>query len=169
MSSIPASVRTAVWKSFNGENYKAPCYCCNITECSVDSWHAGHIVSRVLGGPATLQNLRPICAQCNTSMGSMHMAEYALGHGLKGRIVNEPRLSLQQLPAVETKSQVACRGCAKLRTPAYLSKCNGYCETCFLVILSLPKEMLTLRVPTGEERELVHCVFCAKANAVVRS
>lgn len=169
MSSIPATVRSAVWATYNGMEYKALCYCCGIQEVTRDSWHAGHIIARALGGGVSLLNLRPICPQCNTSMGTAHMHDFVLAHGLKGRIVNEPRLSLQQLPAVESKSQVACRGCSKLRTPAYLSKCNGYCETCFLVILSVPKEMLTLRVPTGEERELVHCVFCAKANAVVRS
>lgn len=109
-----------------------------------------------MGGPTTLENLKPVCSQCNTSMGSNHMWDWAVGHGLKGRIVSEPRLVLAP---VEFKAQPVCRGCQKPRTAAYLARHNGWCEACFMAILSVPKEVITLRapLPADEKQPCPHC------------
>jgi hypothetical protein len=36
------------------------------------------VLSESAGGLLDEDNLRPVCASCNTSMGSRHMAEYML-------------------------------------------------------------------------------------------
>lgn len=39
-------------------------------------YHAGHIVSEANGGEVTVENIRPICAACNLSMGQRNMDEF---------------------------------------------------------------------------------------------
>ena len=52
------------------------CVCCNYQEIRQIEFHCGHIIAEVNGGETTVENLKPICAQCNLSMGSMNMNEF---------------------------------------------------------------------------------------------
>ena len=52
------------------------CLCCNESEISKSEFHAGHYISEVNGGKTNKENLRPICAGCNLSMGKKNMDEY---------------------------------------------------------------------------------------------
>lgn len=166
--SIPASVRSACFTKHMGFEYKGLCYCCGIQEITRDNFHCGHIIARVLGGSIHLDNLRPVCSSCNLSMGSSHMLDYATAHGFKGRITTEPRLTISQLPEEKKASTALCRGCNKVKTVAYLSRQNGYCEGCFLVLLSVPKETLSLSIPVLGDPELVRCCSCGALNSIVR-
>jgi 5-methylcytosine-specific restriction endonuclease McrA len=38
--------------------------------CGAYAGTVGHVVARALGGPATLENLRPECGTCNSSDGA---------------------------------------------------------------------------------------------------
>jgi len=40
------------------------------------TFHCGHIVSHANGGSMHIDNLRPICASCNLSMGTQNMNEF---------------------------------------------------------------------------------------------
>ena len=67
---IPKILKIQVWDKYNGrENGIAPCYCC---KKMIDSknFEAGHIKSVSSGGKTCLNNLRPICRNCNVSMGA---------------------------------------------------------------------------------------------------
>ena len=46
------------------------------------NFHCGHITSEKNGGDMTLNNLLPICALCNSSMGSVNMWDFIKMHGL---------------------------------------------------------------------------------------
>jgi len=72
-SKIPSALRQAVWIKHNGEVFKAKCYVdwCQ-TPVTVFNFQCGHDKPEVLGGKTVLENLYPICAQCNTSMGSKY-------------------------------------------------------------------------------------------------
>lgn len=75
--SIPKSLKKQVWDTWIGSNIGATkCLCCNHEEIRQIEFHCGHIISEVRGGQTNVNNLRPICAQCNLSMGSMNMNEF---------------------------------------------------------------------------------------------
>lgn len=74
--SPPAPVRRALWKKYYGTSLEGGCWAC--TTENIDPWnfHAGHIKPHKEGGEAKVDNLVPLCASCNTSMGAMNAHEY---------------------------------------------------------------------------------------------
>ncbi len=68
---IPSALRQQVWIHHMGEVFSGKCkvdWCKN--QINVFNYQAGHNVPEKHGGKTALENLIPICAQCNTSMGS---------------------------------------------------------------------------------------------------
>lgn len=61
------------------------CYCCGNTPISVNNFHVGHIMSIKRNGANTVNNLRPICNQCNSTMGVTHMGAFIKARSLNGR------------------------------------------------------------------------------------
>ncbi len=77
---IPQSVRYALWnREFGERNGAGHCRCCQrlITQ---QTFHAGHIIAKALGGNDDLTNLVPLCASCNTSMGVTNFHEFSSRH-----------------------------------------------------------------------------------------
>lgn len=80
---IPTAIKSLVWNKYIGETIAStPCFCCKVTSISMRHFHCGHIKSEKQGGKLTIDNLRPICANCNLSMGSMNMMEFIEKFGL---------------------------------------------------------------------------------------
>ena len=80
---IPAAVKRLVWNKYLGERKgKAKCYSCRVTEITQLSFHCGHVVSEKDKGKTTLANLRPICQNCNSSMGTKNMMDFIQEYGL---------------------------------------------------------------------------------------
>ncbi len=74
---IPKKVKIEAWNKYIGEEKGiGECQCCQITKISQSNFHCGHIISEKNGGKTNLANLKPICAQCNLSMGSTNMDEF---------------------------------------------------------------------------------------------
>ena len=74
---VRKGIRAAVYVYYNGRKFETKCHipwCDNAID--VFNFHASHVVPHSRGGEATLQNLRPTCQLCNTSMGAMHMSEW---------------------------------------------------------------------------------------------
>lgn len=67
---IPRAMKRAVWEKYMGKKYEGNCWVrwCNNT-ISVWDFHTGHNIPESKGGKLSIENLRPICAHCNTSMG----------------------------------------------------------------------------------------------------
>jgi hypothetical protein len=81
---IPLNIKKLVWNKYIGEEIgKAKCYCCRFTDIVQISFHCGHIVSNNNGGNTEVENLRPICQNCNSSIGSKNMNEFMENYGLK--------------------------------------------------------------------------------------
>ena len=40
------------------------------------SFHCGHIIAEINGGTITVSNLKPICQNCNSSMGVKNMNDF---------------------------------------------------------------------------------------------
>ncbi len=80
---IPQAVRTACWDKWIGrEKGVAKCLCCNINEISQSNFACGHVVSDHNGGEITVENLKPVCTSCNSSMGTKNMDQFVKTHKL---------------------------------------------------------------------------------------
>jgi hypothetical protein len=74
---VPQSIRKQSWHQNIGESVgSSKCICCNINVISQMNFEAGHIQPKSKGGPNTLDNLIPICSECNRSMSDTPMDEY---------------------------------------------------------------------------------------------
>jgi hypothetical protein len=74
---IPKHVKTLVWGKFIGNDKPiAKCSSCRHENIDIRNFHCGHVIAESKGGTCTLDNLRPICAPCNGSMGVMSMNEF---------------------------------------------------------------------------------------------
>jgi chromosome segregation ATPase len=76
---IPKTLKNKVWNKYIGiEIGQTKCLCCKLTDISQLNFHCGHIISEKDGGKITMENLKPICGSCNSSMGTMNMDEFIL-------------------------------------------------------------------------------------------
>ena len=70
---IPKAIRQQVWIKYNGKIFENKCY---ITWCqnpiSVFNFHVGHNIPESKGGGIEIENLRPICPNCNLSMSHLY-------------------------------------------------------------------------------------------------
>jgi len=74
---IPKHVKTLVWNKYIGsDKAEAPCVSCRTQKISIRDFHCGHVLAEANGGDSTINNLRPICAPCNLSMGKRSMNEF---------------------------------------------------------------------------------------------
>ena len=74
---IPKAMKRLVWDTYIGEDVgKALCTCCNHVYIRQIEFHCGHVIAEACGGQINIDNLRPICAQCNLSMRTMNMDEF---------------------------------------------------------------------------------------------
>jgi hypothetical protein len=80
-SKISQALRIVCWNTYIGEEIgKAQCVCCMTNFITQHNFHCGHVVAEAKGGKVQVSNLRPICAVCNNSMGTMNMMEFALNN-----------------------------------------------------------------------------------------
>lgn len=70
---IPAAIQEAIWVQKMGKLFQGKClttWCPNII--TVFDFHAGHDIPESKGGDISVENLYPICARCNLSMGDRY-------------------------------------------------------------------------------------------------
>jgi hypothetical protein len=68
-ATIPKAIREQVWLATFGKKYEHKCFipwCKNII--NVYDYHIGHDIPESKGGSLDVNNLKPICCRCNTSM-----------------------------------------------------------------------------------------------------
>ena len=83
-TTIPPALRKKVWNKWIGETIgKAKCLCCNHNYILQCEFSCGHVQSEFFGGKTELDNLKPICKSCNSSIGVKHMDEYMTEFGFK--------------------------------------------------------------------------------------
>jgi len=74
---ISATIKRLVWNTNIGEDIgKSKCLCCNSTDITQLSFNCGHIIAEANGGDTIVSNLKPICQNCNSSMGTKNMEEF---------------------------------------------------------------------------------------------
>lgn len=96
---ISKKLRYLVWKTYIGDMLEGLCLCCHKSTISAITFVCGHVLAKTNCGPNTIENLRPICSNCNSDMDSMHMFEHMLliqqhEEGLQNKVVliDEPSL-----------------------------------------------------------------------------
>lgn len=74
---IPKLIRNQVWDRWIGKkNGVGLCYACRYNEIRSTHFECGHVVAEANGGTETTDNLRPVCSECNKSMGTKNLEEY---------------------------------------------------------------------------------------------
>lgn len=70
--------RGDIWEATYGtKKYTVNCVICKKNKITPSTFVKGHIIAKAKGGTNDLYNLRAICAECNSSMGTMNMNEYS--------------------------------------------------------------------------------------------
>tara|TARA_Y100001970_G_scaffold293571_1_gene441270 strand:- start:967 stop:1233 length:267 start_codon:yes stop_codon:yes gene_type:complete len=70
---IPRAVREQLWLKHFGKKFETKCYvkwCQN--KINVFDFTVGHNIPKSKGGSNKFNNLKPICARCNLSMGNKY-------------------------------------------------------------------------------------------------
>jgi hypothetical protein len=81
---IPQALKTAVWNTYIGiKKGVSHCFvgCGNII--SQHNFEAGHVQAEARGGKTILRNLRPICSNCNKSVGTKNMEDFIKEYGFR--------------------------------------------------------------------------------------
>jgi hypothetical protein len=68
-NNIPRAIKQQVWLKHIGKKFEDKCtikWCQNVI--SVFNFHTGHNIPESKGGTINIDNLRPICSNCNLSM-----------------------------------------------------------------------------------------------------
>ena len=78
---IPASVKNTLWSQHFPNVLEGKCKCCQTEVISRNNFDCGHIISEKEGGKIHLDNLKPICRSCNSSMGTQNMTDYMIKYG----------------------------------------------------------------------------------------
>ena len=74
---IPKCVKNNSWDKYIGKNIgEALCICCNIKVIDSKNFIGGHIIYEKNGGDINVDNIIPICTECNSSMGYTNMDEF---------------------------------------------------------------------------------------------
>lgn len=74
---ISSTIKRLVWNTHIGEEVgKAKCMCCKTTDIVQISFNCGHIIAEANCGETIVSNLKPICQNCNSSMGIKNMEEF---------------------------------------------------------------------------------------------
>jgi len=70
---IPKRIRELVWTTYNGETFTYKCFVtwCN-NNINVFNFQVGHDIPESKGGTIDIDNLKPICGNCNLSMGNRY-------------------------------------------------------------------------------------------------
>ncbi len=66
---IGKQLRNQVWAKYLGNRTQGKCFCCKIIPIHFQNFEVGHNKSVYRGGSNHINNLRPICRDCNRKMG----------------------------------------------------------------------------------------------------
>jgi len=75
-ATISKTLKMMIWSTWVDKNMDKGsilCPVCNVIKINMMTFVAGHVIAEVKGGPTIVENLRPICGTCNSSMGSNTM------------------------------------------------------------------------------------------------
>lgn len=113
---IPASVKNTLWSLYFPNTLQGNCQCCKTEVISKNNFDCGHIISEKEGGEVKLDNLKPVCRSCNSSMSTMNMNDFMKKYGFdkisnnivdsndKKEYLNKEDTEDEEKPATKKKS-----------------------------------------------------------------
>jgi HNH endonuclease len=121
---VPKVVRDLSWNKWVGEDVaKTKCFCCGVNEIRMNSFHCGHVLAEANGGKTTVDNLRPICAACNLSMGTDDLEEFKKRCGF-GSVTVAPAPVVSE-PSIESQAVAWYPGLLLNSSPKYVKWQKG--------------------------------------------
>jgi 5-methylcytosine-specific restriction endonuclease McrA len=94
--SIPKTLKNDVWDKYIGrEKGVGNCEVCS-GEIECRSFHCGHVKSVKEGGDTIIENMRPICGTCNTSMGTENLFEFKEKYYKEKQLPNGNKITSEQ-------------------------------------------------------------------------
>ena len=111
-SRIPSSLKHNVWLLYIGKKFEEKCtvtWCNNII--TPFTFEAGHNIPFSKGGATTIDNLRPICSNCNKSMGNYYtIDEYSSIFNKKDtckhRIITINKLNIESTSTISKNKNI---------------------------------------------------------------
>lgn len=80
--SLSKIFKQLTWNRYIGENIAShKCLCCKITTIKNTDFVCGHVKPESKGGETEIENMRPICSGCNSSMGTKDMITFVKENG----------------------------------------------------------------------------------------
>jgi 5-methylcytosine-specific restriction endonuclease McrA len=86
---IPSLMRTQIWNRWIGiDKGQVKCPYCQINNITPFFFECGHVLAEAKGGEVSIENLRPICGECNRKMSTqpIDLNKYRLASGIAGRL-----------------------------------------------------------------------------------
>jgi hypothetical protein len=109
-------VRELVWKKYCPKHDdKGKCFCCG-DKIRKSKTHVeyGHIVPSCVGGSYTMDNIRPVCINCNRGKGGMHtmnMYEFIIRNNMYGMKHLKPQERKLYVHNVDVWEDIICQCC----------------------------------------------------------
>ena len=75
-ATIPPKLKDKLWDTYCHDKAEAKCYCCREQIITSNSFAAGHVIAESNKGDLNINNIRPICNSCNSSMGTTNLFKY---------------------------------------------------------------------------------------------
>jgi hypothetical protein len=93
---IPKAIKQLVWNFYVGEDVgRTECFCCGVTKVTQLNFVCGHVLAEANGGKVTVDNLRPVCSMCNSSMATKNMIDFMNHHQLKGKAATTASIKIK--------------------------------------------------------------------------
>lgn len=104
---MKAPLRIKVWDTYIGrEIAEALCPLCDCIMIRIVAFVCGHVLATSNGGADTIENLRPICGVCNSSMNNQHMTDYAKINCPHSRLLKGLPENPNPIEKIETNSPI---------------------------------------------------------------
>ncbi len=117
---ISSTLKRLVWNTYIGETIgKTKCLCCKLTDITQLSFNCGHIIAEANGGETIITNLKPICQNCNSSMGIKNMNDFMKTFSINTEKCELKCLMCLKYDVVHGCPVCRCSGCYYLEC-----KCN---------------------------------------------
>jgi uncharacterized CHY-type Zn-finger protein len=131
----PAIIKDIVWHTYVGNDIaKILCQMCLFNWITMRVFDCSHVIAKSNGGQCTVENLRPLCSRCNSSMGTQNMLDFAKNHFPQSPLI--PTLKKQNIEPIllEKKTRV-------LKTIQSLKKSHSKIESPLNRALDISEEI----------------------------
>ena len=118
---LPKIKKQEIWSKYIGLDIgKTKCLCCNLNYFTQFEFHSGHIIPKSKGGDMNIENLRPICSLCNSSMSDKNMIDFMkiCSYSFDRILIVEPIIQIEE----EKKVIIKC----KMRNNQYGKNSNVF-------------------------------------------